>query len=69
MAWAWMLWLSHTLKDKRCYVLGMDALLIGCTWSTNVFWFGHGCSGYHRRKLKDERYYGLGMDALVIRCT
>ena len=25
MVWAWMLWLSYSLKDERNYGLGMDA--------------------------------------------
>ena len=36
MVWAWMLWLSHSLKDKPYCGVYMDALVSVCSWNTNA---------------------------------
>ena len=56
------------LEHERNYGLGMDSLVIVCTWNTKELWFGHGFSG-DRMHLEYERYYGLGRDAEVIACS
>ena len=52
------------LEHERNYDLGMDALVLVCSWNRNGIMIGHGCSG-HRVLLEHERNYDLGMDALV----
>ena len=52
------------LEHERNYGLGMDALVIACSWEV---WFGHACFG--RMILGHEQKYGLGMDALVSACS
>ena len=54
-------------KHKRYDGLDMDALVSGCSRSTNVIWFGQGCSG-EQMLSKHERYYGSGKGALVSGC-
>ena len=56
------------LKHERYHGLGTDALVIVCSWSTNVIIVWARCSG-HRMLFKHERYHGLGMDAPVIVCS
>ena len=56
------------LEHERKYGLGMDALVIECSWNMNGVTVGHGCSG-HRVLLEHERNYGSGMDALVATCS
>ena len=55
-------------KHKRCYGLGMDALVTVALETRTLLWFGHGCTSNHMLS-KRERYYGLGMDALVTVCS
>ena len=64
------------------YGLGIDALVIACSWNTNgiMVWawmllehernYGLGMDAAGPRMLLEhERNYGLGMDALVIACS
>ena len=55
-------------KRKRCYGLGMDALVTVCSGNTKVFMAWAGCSG-DCMLWEHERYYGFGMDGLVTVCT
>ena len=41
MVWAWI---STALEHERYYGLGVDALIIDCTRTRRLLWFGHGCS-------------------------
>ena len=43
MVWAWLVWSSDAVKEKRSYGLGMDALVIRCSRKRIFPWFGHGC--------------------------
>ena len=83
------LWFGHgcfghgmLLEHERDYGLGMDALVIVCSWNTNeimvwawMLWSSYAlgtrtrlCSG-HRMLLEHERKFHLGVDALVIVCS
>ena len=57
-------------EHERNYGLGMDALIIVCSWNTNVMmvWAWMLWSS-HALRTEDKRSYGLGMDALVIECS
>ena len=59
-----MLW-----EHERDYGLGMDALVIVCSWNTKEIlgwaWMLRGPYALSEH----ERNYGLGMDALVIVCS
>ena len=73
------------LENEHYHGLGMDALVIVCSRSTNVMvWARMLWSSYalrtrtlswlghcsgHRMLLEHERYHSLGMDALVIVCS
>ena len=67
-----LFWLGHGCSDDRMlleydrfYGLGMDALIIVCSWGTTriLLGTGHSCSDDHMF-WEHERYYVLGMDAL-----
>ena len=49
MVWAWMVWSSDAVKHECCYGLGMDTLVIRCSCTLALCWFGHGCSGHRRQ--------------------
>ena len=52
------------VEQKRCYALGVDALVTVCSWNATSLCGGHACSG-DRMLLEHERYHTLGMDALA----
>ena len=68
MVWAWMLWSGDRvlLEHERNYGLGMDALVIVCSFGTRTK-YGLGIDALVTvcMLLKHERNCGLGMDALV----
>ena len=66
MVWTWMLPTSSALEydpslsavEHACYDgSGMDALIIECTRTRTLIWFGHGCSG-NRMLLETKRESG-----------
>ena len=65
--------LKHTpLEHQHYYDLGMDALVIVCSWNTNgSLWFWHGCSGNHTLSRRKELWFwhGCSGNRLLLRRT